>query len=224
MGSYEGAETCELVGAYILSLLASKFKDEIGLYRGDDLTACKATQREIEKINQEVRNIFKSNGLKITIEANKKTVNILDVTFDLTSGTYKPFMKHNTNLMLSVRPLSKQPSSITPENIPENINSRLRCISSIQRVFDESIPPYQEALNSSGYKHKLTYIIYNPQPTQAPKSKCKRNRQRNITWCNSPWKANIKTNLGRKFLNNVDQWFPNNHPLHKIFNRHTLKV
>ena len=140
--SYEGAETCELVGAYILSLLASKFKDEIGLYRDDDLAACKATPREIEKLNQEVRNIFKYNGLKTTIEANKKkTVNFLDVTFDLTSGTDKPFMKHNTNLMLSVRPLSKQPSSIAPEKHPRNINKRLRSISSIQRVFDESIPP-----------------------------------------------------------------------------------
>ena len=118
MGSYDGAETCELVGAYILPLLASKFKDEIGLYRDNDFAACKATPREIEKINQEVSNIFKSNGLKITIEANKKTINFLDVTFDLTSGTYKPFMKHNTNLMLSVRPLSKQPSSITPEKHP----------------------------------------------------------------------------------------------------------
>ncbi|XP_041361021.1 LOW QUALITY PROTEIN: uncharacterized protein LOC121377181 [Gigantopelta aegis] len=35
MGSYDGAETCELIGTYMLSLIASKFKDEIGLYRDD---------------------------------------------------------------------------------------------------------------------------------------------------------------------------------------------
>ena len=34
----------------------------------------------------------------------------------------------------------------------------------------------------------------------------------------------MKTNLGRKFLSIVDRCFPKNHPLHKIFNRHTLKL
>ena len=34
----------------------------------------------------------------------------------------------------------------------------------------------------------------------------------------------MKTNLGRRFLNIVDRCFPKNHPLHKIFNRHTLKL
>ena len=32
MGSYNGAETCELIGAYMLSLLAPKLKHEVGLY------------------------------------------------------------------------------------------------------------------------------------------------------------------------------------------------
>ena len=33
-----------------------------------------------------------------------------------------------------------------------------------------------------------------------------------------------KTNLGRKFLHIVDKCFPKNYLLHKIFNRHTLKL
>ena len=34
MGSYNGAEVCELVGFYLLNLLTDKFKeDKIGLYR-----------------------------------------------------------------------------------------------------------------------------------------------------------------------------------------------
>ena len=32
-GSYDGTEMCELIGAYMLSLITSKFKDEVGLYR-----------------------------------------------------------------------------------------------------------------------------------------------------------------------------------------------
>ena len=56
----------------LLSLIAPKLKDEVGLYRDDGIAVCKATPREIEKIKQEVSNVFKSHGLKITIEANKK--------------------------------------------------------------------------------------------------------------------------------------------------------
>lgn len=33
-----------------------------------------------------------------------------------------------------------------------------------------------------------------------------------------------KQHLGRKFLNIIDRCFPNGHPLHKIFNKHTLKL
>ena len=39
---------------------------------------------------------------------DKKTVNFLNVTFDLTSGTYKPFMKPN-NKLLDVHQQSNQP-------------------------------------------------------------------------------------------------------------------
>ena len=35
--------------------------------------------------------------------------------------------------------------------------------------------------------------------------------------------SNVKTNLGRKFLNIVDRCFPKNHLLHKTLNRNTLK-
>ena len=76
MGSYDGAETCEFIGAYMLSLIASKFKNEVGLYRDDGLAICKATPKKIEKTKQEVSQVFKSNGLKITIDANKKIVNL----------------------------------------------------------------------------------------------------------------------------------------------------
>ena len=48
--------------------------------------------------------------------------------------------------------------------------------------------------------------------------------QRKIVCYNPPWNANVKTNLGRKFLNIIDRCFPNEHPLHKIFNKHTLKL
>ena len=71
----------------MLSLISLRFKDEVGLYRDDEIAVCKATPREIEKTKQEVSNVFKSNCLKITIEANKKVVNFLDVEVEPTSRT-----------------------------------------------------------------------------------------------------------------------------------------
>ena len=38
MGSYDGAEVCELVGIFILNILAKLFgKSNVGLYRDDGL-------------------------------------------------------------------------------------------------------------------------------------------------------------------------------------------
>ena len=79
--------------------MTPKFKGKVGLYRDDGLAVCNATAKKIEKMKQEVSEIFKSNGLKITIEANKKTINSLDVTLDLPSGFYKPFMKSNNKIL-----------------------------------------------------------------------------------------------------------------------------
>ena len=97
------------------------------------------------------------------------------------------------------------------------INKRLSNIASNQDVFNETVKPYQEAINDSGHDHQLTF---------KPKSdnNKKRKRKRNITWYNPPWNANLKTNIGRKFLNAVNKCFPKNHPLNKIFNKHTLKL
>ena len=51
MGSYDGAETCELVGLYMLSQL-EQLGINIGLYRDDRLAICYKTPFETEK-NQE---------------------------------------------------------------------------------------------------------------------------------------------------------------------------
>ena len=176
------------------------------------LRFAKPLRKKLKKTKKEV---FKSNGLKTTINANKKIVHFLHVTFDLTDGSCKPYMKPN-NKLSCVHHQSKHPQAL-PKNIPLNINKRLTNISSRKEVFDESIAPYQQALKESGYDHKLTY---NPAPTP----RTKRKRKRDITWYNPPFDSNGKTNLGRKLLRFVVKFFQKKHPLYKIFNRHTLKL
>ena len=51
-----------------------------------------------------------------------------------------------------------------------------------------------------------------------------RNHQRNITWFNPPYSKNVKTNVGKHFLSLINHHFPKSNPLHKIFNRNTLKL
>ena len=90
MGSYDGAEICELVGLHILQVLGEKYgKDKIGLYRDDGL-ACFGNIKgsQVERIRKELISIFKTEfKLNITSETNLKIVNVLDVTLNLNTGT-----------------------------------------------------------------------------------------------------------------------------------------
>ena len=139
MGSYDGAETCELVGLYLLSQL-QHININVGLYRDDGLATCKQPPRQTEKTKTEICKIFKDNGLKITIQVNLKTVDFLDITMDLQTGEYKPYMKPN-NTRLYVHKQSSHPPNII-KNIPENINQRLSAISSNKNIFNQATKLY----------------------------------------------------------------------------------
>ena len=69
MGSYDGAETCELVSLYLLSKLTPVVENDIGLYRDDGLVALNKTPREIENIKKYICQTFNEHNLKMTIEA-----------------------------------------------------------------------------------------------------------------------------------------------------------
>ena len=49
-------------------------------------------------------------------------------------------------------------------------------------------------------------------------------RRREIIWYNPPYSRNVATNVGRAFLKILDEEFPKEHALHKIFNRNTVKI
>ena len=156
MGAWDGAETCEVVGLYILDQLRKKVKGlEQGLYRDDSLGVVETTPRNAEKIRQKIHSVMEDLGLKITSRANLKVVEFLDVVFDLQSDTYRPFLKPGDR-PLYVNKQSNHPPSIL-KNIPLAVNKRLCDISSSKEVFDQSVPLYQAALAQAGYDHKLEY-------------------------------------------------------------------
>ena len=73
MGAYNGAEICELIGIFILSLLSKHInKNHIGLYRDDGLaTLMNTSAAESEKFKKKkFQKIFKEKDLDITVQCN----------------------------------------------------------------------------------------------------------------------------------------------------------
>ena len=64
MGSFDGAEVCELVGLYLLDKLSKLLgKDNVGLYRDDGLAASGPV---LDKMRKNIITLFKNEGLGIT--------------------------------------------------------------------------------------------------------------------------------------------------------------
>ena len=159
MGSYDGAEICELVGLYILSFLGKVYGiQNVGLYRDDGL-AClhKISGPASDKIWKDMIRICRENfGLKITITTNFKTVNFLYVTFNLCTRKYQPYNKPNdTPTYVNVD--SNHPPDII-KALPKSISQRISTISSDKATFDNAAPSYNHVLSASVYKENLNKI------------------------------------------------------------------
>ena len=69
MGSYMGAEICDLIVLYILFDLSSMSRLlPFGLYRDDGLAILSRSKCKIERATKANRNIFKSHGFKVSVE------------------------------------------------------------------------------------------------------------------------------------------------------------
>ena len=216
MGSYDGAEICELVGLYILKKLSGRINSiNIGLYRDDGLAVIRnANGPKMDKVRKEIIKVFQEEHLSITIESNLSATDFLDISFDLPTGKYFPYHKPNsTPLYVNVQ--SNHPQTILKE-LPNMINQRLTTLSFNEEEFNRSKDIYQTSLENSGFKTKLKYE--NTHVTNI------RNRGRKIIWYNPPYNMDVNTNIGKKFLSLVRKHFNKSHQLHKIFNTNTIKI
>ena len=215
MGSNDSSEIAELVGLYLLFQLAERFgKNKIGLYRDDGLALLPFTSGpKAERARKDLIEIFKRNSFKITSSTNLCVTDFLDVTLNLKESKFYPFRKEN-NTLLYVNAKSNHPPSILKQ-IPDMINKRISKLSCNIEEFEKAKPDYQEALKNCGYNQEL---IYN-----APVKK-RRKRSRKIIWYNPPYNANVRTNIGRIFLNMVKKHFPPHHKYRSLFNKNTVKL
>ena len=222
MGSYDGAEVCELVGLFILykitthsNIFCNKL---VGLYRDDGLAVlhCKSGP-EMENIRKKLIQLFKSMDLQITTESNLQFTDFLDVTFDLRMNSYKPFRKSG-NPPLYVNSDSNHPPSIKKE-IPNMIEKRLSSTSCNKAAFDAAADIYNKGLQNSGYSTCIQY-----QKLKNKEKEKQRTRKRNVIWFNPPFSNHVLTNIGKLFFQILDKHFPKTSRLHKIFNRNTVKL
>ena len=153
--------------------------------------------------------------MSITIQCNLKTVDFLDVTFDLDNNAYKPFRQENYK-PIYINKHSNHPPSILKQ-LPKSIEKRISKTSSNKDIFDESIKPYKDALKESGFSEALNYIALTTNKKQ-------NNRKWKIIWFNPPFSRSVKGNIGRIFLRLLLKQFPRSHTMHKIFNRNTVKI
>ena len=215
MGSFDGAEICELVGLLLLNDLSTLVgKENVGLYRDDGLTVVdNATGPKLDRIRKDIIALFRQHELTITIDTNLTIVEFLDVVFDLYRNRYYPYRKPNDE-PLYINAESNHPSTILKQ-LPEMINDRVSKLSCNVREFNKVKDVYQAALQTSGHKKTMNYT---------PSKEKKKRRKRKVIWFNPPYSSNVKTNIGKVFIELIKQHFPRHHKYSKIFNTSTMKL
>ncbi len=124
MGAYDGAGVRNNRTLYFAQTTKkSKHSVLAYMYSRDDglvvLRKCSGSQAE--HIRKQIR-LFKSLGLKITTDTNLKTVNFLDLTLSLQTGTHKPYRMPNDKPMYMNVDSNHPPSVI--RNIPKAVEKK----------------------------------------------------------------------------------------------------
>ena len=218
MGSFDGAEICEVVGLYLLQKISDSglfHKGHFGLYRDDGLGITKMGTRGAEiKLRQGLIKIFKEEQLDITCEVNSTKTEFLDIEFNLATSSYRPFRKKNDQ-PLYVNAKSNHPPTVI-KMLPKMIQKRISVLSGTKEVFEEEAPYYQNILRQCGY----TDVSLEYDPPLPSKSK----RKRSVLYFNLPFNSAVWTNLGKLFLELLNKHFPKHHHLNKFINRHNMKM
>ena len=223
MGSFNGAEICELVGLFVLYRLASVLgKENVGLYRDDGLAVLRNNSGlTMERTRKKITRVFQSRGLRITSECNLSRTDFLDVCFNLNEETYIPYRKpYNTSLYIHDQ--SNHPP-IIKKHLPQMIGQRISDLSFDKAAFEKAAFEYNQALQRSGFKHTIIYKPCNPPHTVAIITTRKRESEIFI-WFSPPFSKNVATNIGKEFLFLLSKHFPPNNRYHKIFNKQNVKL
>ena len=192
MGSFDGAEVCELAGLYLLNKIKPLLgSSNVSLYRDDGLAIVhKANGPKVDRLRKDIISLFKYEGLSVTIDTNLIETDFSDVSFNLNTGKYFPFKKPN-NAPLYIHSKSNHPPSIIKQ-LPSMTNKRISSLSCDETEFNKAKITYETALKNNEYQATLKF--------EKPSQNTRRNRNRKVIWFNPPFSLNVKTNVGKEFF------------------------
>ena len=106
--------------------------------------------QQINQQHKKIIKLFKEIGFKIDIETNSKIVDLLDLTFNVINGSYKPYKKPN-NTLLYINKNTNHPPEII-KKLPKTVNNRFCRNSSNAEIFNASKVECKAALKNGWCK------------------------------------------------------------------------
>ena len=108
-----------------------------------------------DKVREEMIDLFKQHHLNLQIKCNLNILDYLDITFDLTTGLFKPYNK-TKNISRYVTAKSNHVPSILKE-IPKSVSKRISSNSCNEQIFNAAAPFFNDILDKCRYSEKLTF-------------------------------------------------------------------
>ena len=99
--------------------------------------------------------IFQTHAQNFEIKRNLKSVDYLDIIFDLNTGSYRTYRKPNNDTR-HINAKSNHPPSILKQ-IPAAISKRISINSSNKKIFQKAAPYYNNILEDCGYEEKIQF-------------------------------------------------------------------
>ena len=94
--------------------------------------------------------------IEIESESNLKVTDFLDLTLNLNTMEYRPYMKPN-NKPRYITCQINHPPMVIKNSMPVMIAQGISTNSSSKKIFDEEIAQYKNALTESGYTSQIQY-------------------------------------------------------------------
>ena len=94
IGSFHGAEICELLGLYLLEHIKDMIDPKHNtLYRDDGLSVVNNySDANLERVCKKLRRSINDIGFNVTVEPGLKITSFLDITLDLTKDIYMSYI------------------------------------------------------------------------------------------------------------------------------------
>ena len=99
--------------------------------------------------------ILQTHAQNFEIKCNLKSVDYLDIVFDLNTGSYRTYRKPNNDTRY-INGKSNHPPSILKQ-FPAAISKRISINSSNKKIFQKAAPYYNNILEDCGYEEKIQF-------------------------------------------------------------------